>query len=367
MTLGTTDALCLDGQRLQLTGGTQDTAGSTYQTEIATFQNVTAYGSAGNGPAYFIVQAPNGIKYEYGNTPSSQVLATGSTTALTWLLDKVTDPAGNTMTISYNAATGTAVPAVISWTPTSAGSTSYTYTMTFSYGTNVPQSSIYGYVAGTTIINTQLLNSIAVANAGTTVKQYNLTYGNSPATGRKELTQIQECADSTQNNCLASTAVGYQSGVGVAGIGAATASTGSSTREVYVRTADINGDGLQDIVYATLGGSTLTWWVQFATPTGFSAPINTGATTNNALATAQPLIDDFLGTGANELLAPVGTTWYAYQWNGTSFTSTSTGLTVDTSASGVSPFATADINGDGRADLAALDLISGNLLRGDAS
>jgi RHS repeat-associated protein len=360
VTLATTDALCLDGQRLQLTGGTQDTSGSTYQTEIATFQNVTAYGSAGNGPAYFIVQAPNGVKYEYGNTTSSQVLATGSSTALSWFLDKVTDPAGNTMTISYNAATGTAVPATISWTPTSAGATSYAYTMTFSYGTNVPQSSIYGYVAGTTVINTQLLNSIAIAYVGTTVKQYNLTYTNSPATGRKELTQVQECADSTQNNCLAPTAIGYQSSVGAAGIAAATTSAGSSTHAVYTRTADVNGDGLQDIVYATLSGSTLTWWVQFATASGFSAPVNTGATTNAALFTAQPLIDDFLGTGANELLAPVGTTWYAYQWNGASFTATSTGLSVDTSASGISAFATADINGDGRADLAVLELTSGN-------
>lgn len=48
--LATSDALCLDGQRLQLTGGAYGEAGSTYQTEVANFEQVTAYESAGNGP-----------------------------------------------------------------------------------------------------------------------------------------------------------------------------------------------------------------------------------------------------------------------------------------------------------------------------
>ncbi len=95
--LATNDPLCLDGQRLRVTGGTYGTAGSTYQTEIANFEQVTAYGSAGNGPSYFIVQAPNGTRYEYGNGNGSAVLANGTTTVLTWYLDKVTDTAGNTM------------------------------------------------------------------------------------------------------------------------------------------------------------------------------------------------------------------------------------------------------------------------------
>jgi hypothetical protein len=89
--LATSDGLCLDGQRLRLTSGTQGEAGSTYQTEVANFENVTAYGSAGNGPAYFVVQAPNGTQYEYGNGRNSQVLASGTITAFQWYLDEVTD------------------------------------------------------------------------------------------------------------------------------------------------------------------------------------------------------------------------------------------------------------------------------------
>ena len=155
--LVTGDGYCMDGQRLRLTGGTYGVAGSTYQTEVANFVNVTAYGSAGNGPAYWIAQDRNGRTYTYGNGGSSQVLATGSTTASAWMLNEVSDPPGNTMTISYSTATGSTVPSVISWTPSSYGSSSYNYTMTFGYGANVPQSSTYAYTAGTAVTNTNLL------------------------------------------------------------------------------------------------------------------------------------------------------------------------------------------------------------------
>jgi hypothetical protein len=51
--LVTSDGYCINGNRLRLTSGTSGTAGSTYQTEIADFSNITANGTAGNGPQYF--------------------------------------------------------------------------------------------------------------------------------------------------------------------------------------------------------------------------------------------------------------------------------------------------------------------------
>lgn len=93
VTLSTTDGYCLNGNRLRLISGTYGTAASTYQTEITDFSQITAVGTAGNGPAYFTVQAPNGVMYYYGfedgngNGAGSQVLS--GTTALTWLLSKI--------------------------------------------------------------------------------------------------------------------------------------------------------------------------------------------------------------------------------------------------------------------------------------
>lgn len=370
ISLSTNDGYCLNGQRLRLTGGTYGQAGSTYETEVANFENVTAHGTAGNGPAYFTVKAPNGVTYEYGNNndgANSQVLA--SATALEWMLDKVTDPAGNTMTIAYcpaNAAQGsncpssglqgTTVPATISWTPTSHGASAYSYTMEFTYGTSVHPPA--GYVAGTPITNPYLLASITVNYGSSQVREYVLHYQQSGTTSRDLLTQVQECSTSN-SDCLAPTTVSYQSGS--AGV-ATTTTTAISTpipestwstytpagQPIYAFSAhhDFNGDGYQDIVYQTTWGGE--WYIKFGSASGYGGAIDTGI--SGAMG-ATVLFGDLLGTSKDGILAVNGGTWYYYTWNGGSFSGQSTGLAYDSSAHSV---ALADINGDGLPDLVTL-------------
>lgn len=312
--LTTSDGLCLDGQRLRLTAGTLGEAGSSYQTEVANFENVTAYGSAGNGPAYFVVQAPNGTQYEYGNTSSSQVLA--NDTAFQWFLDKVTDTAGNTMTISYTDQEGSAVPSTISWTPSSHGATTYDYTMQFAYTTNADASSINGYVAGTNVEMTNLLQSITVEYEGAVVKTYALTYQQSPTTGADELTEIEECADAAHTNCLAPSTFTYQDpSAGTA----TTATTAVSSAQSQLNwNYDFSGDGFNDLAYCS---SSQQVDVAFGSSSGYGTPINTGIACNGYV-----LYGDLLGNGKDGILADNGGTWYYYQWNGSSFVGQSTGL-----------------------------------------
>ena len=358
VTLQSSDAYCLDGQRLRLTAGTYGAAGSTYQTEVANFANVTASGTAGNGPASFIVQHPNGVTYYYGATADSQVLANGTSTAWKWLLNEVVDPVGNTMTIKYTAAAangvtiGDVVPSVISWTPSSHGSSAYNYTMTFNYGAaNAPQSSVYKYVAGTSVTNTTLLTSIKIAYSGTTVKQYNLLYQQSPTTKRERLYQVQECADSAGENCLLPSTITYQNGS--AGV-ATTASTysmqiGTQAAGRYFPHYDLNGDGYDDLLMQV--GTT--WYVAWGSATGYSAPVSTNVTTPfYTTGHGQLLAGDVRGTGQDGLLANNGGTWYYYTWNGTSFVGVSTGVPYDTSAYA---FALADTDGDGLPDLVSIN------------
>jgi hypothetical protein len=181
--LVTADGYCINGKRLRLTSaiGTYGEAGSTYQTEIADESLVTAEGTQGNGPAYFEVQSGTGLTYYYGHEVSStsgansQVLANGTSTALTWLLSEVTDPFGNSYVVNYTTLSGetvgTAVPSTIYWTPTTAGGSSYSYTMTFNYTSNVVQSSINKYVGGTQVFNPELLSSVAISYGSTVVKE----------------------------------------------------------------------------------------------------------------------------------------------------------------------------------------------------
>ncbi|HEV2442180.1 MAG TPA: SpvB/TcaC N-terminal domain-containing protein, partial [Steroidobacteraceae bacterium] len=353
--LSTTDAFCLDGARLQLTGGSNGVAGSTYQTEIANFEQITAYGSAGNGPAYFVVQAPDGTQYEYGNDldgAGSQVLANGTSTAMQWYLDEVKDPAGNTMTVSYTAGTGSAVPKEISWTPSSHGATTYAYTMDFAYGTNSPASSIYGYVAGTAVANSSLLQSITINYNGATVKKYALTYQQSQATGAEEVAQLQECADSAETNCLSPTTFSYQGATQPGVVASATA--GPNAPGILVWNYDFDGDGSDDLAFCTGGAGGGVVEVSFASSSGYGPPINTGipCETNG---TVSALFGDILGNHQDGILGVNNGTWYYYQWNGSSFVGQSTGVSYQVAYQ----YVLADVTGDGLPALVEMNYSSG--------
>src|SRR5882757_1087455 len=209
--LAATDAFCLDGQRLRLTSSdalsTYGQDGTTYQTQLANFSNVIAHGVAGNGPSYFTVQGKDGYTYEYGNVNNSQIITSGST-PVAWALDKITDRYGNTLlSVSYLAqsaqVSGFALPDSISWSPVSAGAGTYNYKMVFTYGNNnAPPSSVSGYVSGTAVLESKLLQSINIQNGpGTTVKLYSLGYDTSSTTGANRLTSVVECSDSAGTNC----------------------------------------------------------------------------------------------------------------------------------------------------------------------
>lgn len=352
------DRFCLDGKRLRLTSSeslsTYGQDGTTYQTEVADFSNITAHGTAGNGPSYFTVQGADGLTYEYGyidnngNGANSRVLASGSQTALAWLLSKVIDRDGNNMVINYTTLTGSALPATILWTPIAAGSSSYTYTMQFTYGPTAGVGSTYKYVAGTPVQNTDLLVNISVSASGGIVRLFVPTFTASPTTGRYRLTQWQECADTSGNNCLAPTAITYQNGqAGVASSTTTLPSGSDSPGGTWFAQYDFNGDGHTDLVYLGSGGH---WYVALGTNSGFGTPIDTGIVPP----VGGILFGDVLGTGSDGILASNGGTFYYYQYNaGTnSFSGTSTGLAYN---SNYAWYALADLNGDGLPELVAIN------------
>ncbi len=104
------DRFCLDGQRLILVNGTYGAANSEYRTEFESFSKITAYGSAGNGPAYFEVKTKDGRALEYGKTDDSRIEAVKALganpkwltgTVRVWANNKVSDIRGNYYTIDY--------------------------------------------------------------------------------------------------------------------------------------------------------------------------------------------------------------------------------------------------------------------------
>jgi hypothetical protein len=139
------DPFCLDAQRLILVSGSQGAAGSQYRTEIESFSRIEAIGSAGNGPASFVVTLRDGTRLEYGNTADAKMmlpLATppASTTPWAWSVNKASDPRGNYFTVSYATTTGQQVPTRIDYTGNAnAAPALLPYnSIQFSYDTNRP-------------------------------------------------------------------------------------------------------------------------------------------------------------------------------------------------------------------------------------
>jgi RHS repeat-associated protein len=338
------DNFCLDGNRMRVTSGTYGAANSVYQTLVANFSRITAYGTAGNGPSYFYVEGKDGLIYEYGNTADSKAYANAGTTPYAWMLNKVRDRQGNNLKVVYSTTSGAVQPSSISYTQTPATGTLYPVTINFTYQNRV--TNLSKFVAGGSISETKVLSKINVTLLGvTSVRQYNFTYETAPTTQRDRLASIQECAGSSGTECLKATTVAYQNGA--AGIVAPTTLSGSgATTANTLRPADIDGDGRDDLVFVASG----TVWVQFATSSGFGAPINTGAASAS-------FVDDFQGSGRSCILSPNAGTLWSYCWNSSSgtFAAATTGAPTT-----YTMCQSADYYGRGRADVICMGAPTGS-------
>jgi len=76
-------------------------SGSTYQTEIANLPRSREWDSR-QWSSLVLCPSKRRTEYTYGGTADSQVLATGTGTASSWLLNEVSDRDHNRMTIHYD-------------------------------------------------------------------------------------------------------------------------------------------------------------------------------------------------------------------------------------------------------------------------
>jgi RHS repeat-associated protein len=358
VTLTYADAFCLDGQRLRLTSGgglgTYGQAGTTYDTEQATFSLVTAVGASGNGPQSFEVKGKNGLIYEFGNTADSRITSSTSVpTAYMWLVNKVRDRFGNSYIVTYgtgaSGSAGIGVPMTISYSPTTAGGSTYINTITFDYGAKATQvagtndPATVGYVDGVAVTNTNLLLAVKVNSNGTLMRRYALTYEAAPITVRARLKTITECTSADASNCLLPTNITYNNGAS----GVSTATTLTLANHRVVARKDINGDGKEDLVLEEMSGVTpINVKVAFSTGTGFGTPVTVHASTLLAFG-----IGDFLGKGTNDIIVTSGLLgpYTRYSWNGTQFVGTA--LPLPTTGIYQGQARASDVGGDGRDDL----------------
>lgn len=345
--LSTSDDICLDGNRLRLTSGTQGVAGSTYQTEIADFSLVTAYGTQGNGPQYFIVQGKDGHYYEYGNTPDSRIYNSGGSTPYAWALNKVHDRQLNNMVFTYSGGTVLTLTK-IQYTATPGTVNAAPYEVDFNYVARTGGTTITKYVAGSTVSQTQQLDNVTVLSlqpSSTTVRKYQLGYQASPTTTRPLLQTVQECGGSAGTDCIRPTTIAYQAG-GTGWSSTATTTNLTLTAGGSYIPIDMNGDGYPDALYATPSGSNLHWYLKLGSASGYGSAIDTGLVLPT---TATFIVGNFSGGRGTQFLAAPVSTWYVYSYSNGAITSASTGVPVN------GEYLAADYDGDGLPDLVSVN------------
>lgn len=346
------DRFCLDGSKLRVISGTYGAAGSIYRTELESYSRVTAYGAAGNGPAYFIVEGKDGLIYEYGNTEDSRIQSGGTTTVRSWAINKIRDRSGNAIVFNYaeDTTNGDFRLLTIQYTQNANIGTSPTYTVAFNYS-SLPAGEIDNkFIASSIVRRIVRATSIDVSSGSTLVRRYILAYeANLSNTAKSRLQSVQECAGVSGTDCLAATTFVYQNGT--PGVGTE-ANSGVVTSISNTLPLDVNGDGRTDAVYSS--GSV--WMVMFANASGgYNTPVNTGIASTNS---TQAIPLDYNADGLDDFLVPYsGGTWWVIQ-------GTTTGLAapINTSitATGAGGNARAmDVNGDGLDDL-VFAIVSGS-------
>ncbi|MCP3670958.1 MAG: hypothetical protein GY814_11110, partial [Gammaproteobacteria bacterium] len=246
------DRFCLDGQRLiAINDDPYGAPGTEYRTEIETFSQVTSHGSAGNGPSYFIVKTKSGRTMEFGNSDDSKIEAQGKNDVVNWALNRVADAYGNYYTVGYveDNANGEFYPERVDygWDAGQGSGSS----VRFVYQ---PRGDVRtGYVGGSVSRISQRLVDLKTYAGEGDVRDYRLYYEYGKVTNQSRLVSVTGCDG--KNQCFRASSFSWTNASSKFGNTSPSFSTAPNTyfsngegEDMGTRLADIDGDGLMDII-----------------------------------------------------------------------------------------------------------------------
>jgi hypothetical protein len=192
------DALCLDGERLVPSSGSNGSSGSTYRTEIDRFARITLNGDSNWITSGFVVEDKSGLIHRYGAVELSGGVP------LNWWLAQSEDRQGNRIDYTY------------AWIGLSPGGQFVLSEVRYTGSVSAPgdRSILFTYeerpdkstrwLAGRLMRSTHRLKAITSKVGSQIVRRYELGYSTSRATTRSLLTSVKEC---TSDPCTAATSL----------------------------------------------------------------------------------------------------------------------------------------------------------------
>lgn len=249
-----TDRFCLDGQRLmQVTPGDYGGNGTNYRTELDQMSKIVSYHETGiTGPAYFKVWSADGHIRYYGNTDDSRALADPQRRIGIWLLSRIEDRNGNGIDYHYTIGKDNYRLDRIEYSGNNNGQISPAFSVEFHYS---DRDDVETTAMGNLFCrNDKILDEIEVQNGATVMYTYRFSYQKpSPNNGLPYhlLTKIQFQADTEQlnptkiqwgdNNYNAISAANLKSPVTTNGLA-------NAFVQAVKFSGDFNGDGYSDVI-----------------------------------------------------------------------------------------------------------------------
>jgi len=254
------DRLVLDGQRLVLisSGKTYGEDGSEYRTEIESFSKVILHGNMNSSNSWFEVRTKSGLIHEYGNTTDSFVEPSSTNLAVSWMVNRIGDTAGNYMDYIYaeDVANGEHLLDYIEYTGNDAAGLVPYNTVDFVYSNRTDTS--FRYMQGARFNSTKRLEAIQFNVEGNLAHEYRLGYEYSD-TGHSQLVSIRQVF--ANGDEVPKTAFEWEDSLPGASAWVADAAftppveitdTGGGAQKTGL--ADLNGDGLMDMMWCSEAG-----------------------------------------------------------------------------------------------------------------
>lgn len=359
------DRFCLDGQRLVLTSGTYGQPGSTYATEIESFVKVTAFGSVGAGPQYFIVKTKDGQTAEFGNSTDSRVLVTDPAAVRVWAINRVTDNFGNAQTITYglppaistSTTENNTYPLRIEYTSNAAKALPATNSVEFNYTTRPDR--VLAYQGGKRFDISVRLSSLVIKNKtnGAVVTTYTPEYALRTDSTRSVMASLSKCAPDGLCAAAMQFGIGSSSTGGIPAGSEGVRSVSQAESSVVTgkwQSLDINNDGKTDLIHLTATSGAYRSWLSNGNGTFTIREFTTTADTS--LNTGSWQVLDVNGDGHADLIHLTSTSGLIKVWvskGDGEFAISEFRTTVDGDLT-VGAWLPIDVNGDGLGDLVHL-------------